>query len=115
MNPSLVQRRADRAWLPSRTSPLLRWAPSLTGLPRPVPILPVTRAQQQDADLDPIERLVGAIFGRKALEDTSPGGLARLSEEVTLHLRHQVTDFATQCFSCATAAGIERVVPRSDG
>lgn len=48
--------------------------------------------QRDEADLDPIERMVGKLFGRKALEDPTPGGLARLSDEAAKELYPAVTD-----------------------
>lgn len=42
-------------------------------------------AQQRDddAELDIVERFVGKLFGRQALDDPTPGGLKRLSGDVS--------------------------------
>lgn len=39
-----------------------------------------------DQDLDLVERFVGRLFGRQALEDPTPGGLKRLSDDAAKEL-----------------------------
>ncbi|KAI3425718.1 hypothetical protein D9Q98_007694 [Chlorella vulgaris] len=51
-------------------------------------------AQQRDddAELDIVERFVGKLFGRQALDDPTPGGLKRLSGDAAKELYPAVTD-----------------------
>ncbi|PSC73341.1 ATPase AAA [Micractinium conductrix] len=57
---------------------------------RPVP----AQAQRgsDEPELDLVERLVGKLFGRQALEDPTPGGLKRLSDDAAKELYPAVTD-----------------------
>lgn len=89
--------RGQRAAVGARVLPLSLRRLSGGGWRQPRP--PPPRAQQQpnqtdqqDADLDPIERLVGKLFGRKALEDPTPGGLKRLSDEAAKELYPATVD-----------------------
>lgn len=43
-----------------------------------------TRASSENEHPDLIERIFGRIFGNKALEERSPGGMKRMSEEAML-------------------------------
>lgn len=43
-----------------------------------------TRASSDNEQPDLIERIFGGIFGSKALEERSPGGMRRMSEEAML-------------------------------
>ncbi|KAL4458167.1 hypothetical protein ABPG75_013032 [Micractinium tetrahymenae] len=45
-----------------------------------------------EQDLDLVERFVGRLFGRQALEDPTPGGLKRLSDDAAKELYPAVTD-----------------------
>ncbi|PRW18377.1 Interferon-induced 44 family [Chlorella sorokiniana] len=47
---------------------------------------------QQEPELDLVERFVGKLFGRAALEDPTPGGLKRLSDEAAKELYPATTD-----------------------
>lgn len=46
----------------------------------------VAAAGGGEQDLDIVERFVGRLFGRQALEDPTPGGLKRLSDDAAKEL-----------------------------
>lgn len=46
----------------------------------------VAAAGGGEQDLDLVERFVGRLFGRQALEDPTPGGLKRLSDDAAKEL-----------------------------
>ena len=50
------------------------------------------RGEAPARDLDLVERLVGRLFGRAALDDPTPGGLKRLSDEAAQELYPAPTD-----------------------
>lgn len=50
------------------------------------------RAQSDDAQPDFIEGLVGRLFGKKALEDPTPGGLKRMTLEEQPEIYKATTD-----------------------
>lgn len=54
--------------------------------------LRVQAQQGGDQELDLVERLVGRLFGRQALDDPNPGGLKRLSDDAAKELYPAVTD-----------------------
>ena len=83
----------------SSSSSSSSFSSSLAFSPRPVlPLLPLrpprgtpgdedsSTSTSADDDLDPTERFVGALFGKKTLEDPEPAGLRRLTYESTPEL-----------------------------